>query len=118
MDSLMTAFKKWNVFSGRATRKEYWIFTLLVAILGGVLEMIFIKGNSTIMMILWGIVGLYFAIAHIAVQIRRLHDIGKSGWFILLNLIPFVGSLVIFIFNVMDSNPGTNQYGPNPKGIN
>ena len=50
-----------------------------------------------------------------ALTVRRLHDIGKSGWFALLSLIPYVGSIIIIIFAAMDSQPGPNQYGPNPK---
>lgn len=48
---------------------------------------------------------------------RRLHDISKSGWWLLISLIPFVGGIIIFVFTVMDSTPGTNKYGENPKGI-
>lgn len=48
---------------------------------------------------------------------RRLHDISKSGWRLLISLIPYVGGIIIFVFTVMDSTPGTNKYGENPKGI-
>mgnify|MGYP003426324475 CR=1 FL=1 len=48
---------------------------------------------------------------------RRLHDISKSGWWLLISFIPFVGGIIIFVFTVMDSTPGANEYGENPKGI-
>ena len=53
----------------------------------------------------------------LAVAVRRLHDTGKSGWFVLIGLVPLVGGIVMLVFTVMDSTPGDNQYGPNPKGI-
>ena len=66
-----------------------------------------------------GILALIYALAllipSIAVSVRRLHDIGKSGWFILIALIPAIGAIILLIFMVTDSNPGDNQYGPNPK---
>ena len=53
----------------------------------------------------------------LAVSVRRLHDIGKSGWWLLLNIVPLVGPLVLLYFAVKDSQPGSNQYGPNPKAV-
>ena len=52
-----------------------------------------------------------------AVGVRRLHDTGRSGWFLLISLIPIIGGIVLLVFTVTDSTPGANQYGPNPKGV-
>lgn len=52
----------------------------------------------------------------IAVSVRRLHDIGKSGWYLLVGFIPLIGVFILLYFMVVDSNPGNNEYGPNPKG--
>ncbi len=66
-----------------------------------------------------GVLGFIYLLAvllpGIAVSIRRLHDTDRSGWWLLIGLIPFVGAIVVFVFTVLDSTPGENQYGPNPK---
>ncbi|MCX8746275.1 DUF805 domain-containing protein [Snodgrassella sp. B3800] len=104
-------------FQGRARRKEYWFFTLIIFLIGvliGIIASVLGLEESTIKMIqlIWGLVLFMPALG---VQVRRLHDISRSGWWILLNLIPIIGPLVIFIFNLLDSTPGDNEYGPNPK---
>lgn len=53
-----------------------------------------------------------------AVTVRRLHDIGKSGWYFLLQLIPYVGGFIMFVFTLQPGNSGANQYGPDPKVLN
>ncbi len=68
-----------------------------------------------IFLALLGIYSLATLIPSLAVGIRRLHDTGKSGWWIFISLIPFVGPIILLIFLVKDSDPGTNLYGPNPK---
>jgi uncharacterized membrane protein YhaH (DUF805 family) len=68
-----------------------------------------------------GPLSLVFALAIIlpvlALGVRRLHDTNRSGWWVLLGFIPIIGSIVLFVFYVVDSTPGDNQYGPNPKGV-
>ena len=112
MNYFLTVVKKYAVFSGRARRKEFWMFILFYIIIA--------IGLSVVdMMIGMSLLGLLFALAmlipSLAVGARRLHDIGKSGWWQLIGLVPFIGILVLIIFWVMDSNPGDNAYGPNPK---
>lgn len=58
---------------------------------------------------------LAMIIPSIAVTVRRLHDTNRSGWFILINFVPLIGPIVVFVFMVLDSDPDANQYGPNPK---
>lgn len=107
-------------FNGRARRKEYWMFALfnILIVLG--LSLIFGFIGSMIDMPALAFVSYLYLLAvlvpSLAVTVRRLHDVGKSGWWVLLSLVP-LASLVILVFTVMDSQPGENQWGPNPKGI-
>jgi len=101
--------KKYAVFSGRAPRKEYWYFILFNTLAYFVLAFIDDSG------VLVGIYALSVVVPSFAVGIRRLHDIGKSGWRLLIALIPLIGSIILIIYLVRDSQPGENQYGPSPK---
>ncbi len=102
-------------FEGRVRRTEYWMFTLFNIVI--VLALIFVIGivSETLAMIAYVIYMLAILTPSLAVSVRRLHDTGKSGWFLLLNLVAGIGSIIFFIFMIMDSTPGENQYGPNPK---
>lgn len=112
--TMFTAFKKFAVWEGRASRKEFWLWYLFVMII--VLIAQFIDSLVTGLPILT--VGVWFVcfIPSFAVSCRRLHDTGKSSWWILIKLIPYIGSLIWLIFMLLDSTPGENKYGPNPKG--
>lgn len=115
MNYYLAVLKKYAVFSGRARRAEYWYFFLFNMIISIVLGII-----STIIGDRYGILGLVYCLAvlipGIAVSIRRLHDIGKSGWMLLIGFIPLIGAIWLLVLMVTDSNPGENKYGPNPKG--
>lgn len=113
MDWYLAALKKYAEFSGRAQRKEYWMFVLFNLIIAFVLA--FVEGLFGSPAILAGIYGLAVLIPSIAVSIRRLHDTNRSGWWILICLIPVIGGLVLLVFMVLDSQQQENQYGPNPK---
>ena len=118
-------------FSGRARRKEYWMFTLFFFLITVVIYFLFallaffMAGDLiNLMNIEWVPVVLGFSILiyflihlipSIAVTVRRLHDTGKSGWLYLLTIIPYIGSLIIFIFTVIEGDKGDNKYGPDPK---
>ena len=118
-------------FSGRARRKEYWMFTLFFFLITVVIYFLFallaffMAGDLiNLMNIEWVPVVLGFStiiyflihlIPSIAVTVRRLHDTGKSGWLYLLTIIPYIGSLIIFIFTVIEGDKGDNKYGPDPK---
>ena len=108
-------------FNGRARRKEYWMFTLyflLFALLAGFVIGILSAVGETVAMIAI-ILAVVWYLAHLvpslAVTVRRLHDTGKSGWFYLLAIIPYIGGLIIFIFTVIEGDKGDNKYGPDPK---
>ena len=106
-------------FSGRARRSEYWYFILFNMIVEGVFNLLSTKldGNflGTMIGIIAGVYGLAILVPSLAVAWRRLHDTGRSGWLYLLLLIPLVGSIILLVFLCQDSQPGSNQYGPNPK---
>ena len=121
MNGFMTAMRKYAVFSGRSTRSEYWYFVLfLVLIQIGLMIVDTLLGtfNSAAGIgLLSGIFSLATFIPCLAVSVRRLHDTDRSGWWLLLGLIPVIGGLVLLVFFVQDSQPGTNRFGPNPKAI-
>ncbi len=121
----LTMTKNFAEFSGRATRREYWMFQLAgilfwfvfsfaVVILSGVLSLID-ESLVIVAMFLSYLYPLAILIPSLGILVRRLHDTGRSGWMILLGLIPFVGPIVLFIFTLLDSQPGTNAYGPSLK---
>jgi uncharacterized membrane protein YhaH (DUF805 family) len=113
------ALKKYAVFSGRSRRKEYWYYVLFVAIISIVLNIIDgllgTYDSSAGVGLLSTIFSLAVLIPSIAVSVRRLHDIDRTGWWVLIGLVPLIGWIVLLVFHVQDSTPGTNRYGPNPK---
>ena len=112
MNWYMAVLKKYADFSGRARRKEFWMFVLFNFIIAVVLGVV----DSMIGIPVLGLIyTLGVLIPSIAVGARRLHDIGRTGWWQLIAFVPFIGVIVLIIFFVLDSNPGDNQYGPNPK---
>jgi uncharacterized membrane protein YhaH (DUF805 family) len=100
--------KKYIVFEGRARRQEYWVFVLINFVISVILALLSFGALETLY-------GLAVFLPSIAVSFRRLHDTDRSGWWLLLGLIPLLGALVLIYFFVQDSTPGTNQYGSNPK---
>ena len=116
----LEAFKKYAVFGGRSRRKEYWYFMLFNIVVIYVLEGIdrlleTLTGLSVDLLI--GIYALAAIIPLLAVSVRRLHDIDRSGWWYFITLIPLIGAIVMLVFTLLDSTPGHNRYGPNPKGV-
>lgn len=121
MDWYLMVFRKYAQFGGRSRRKEYWMFGLMnmvvFAVLYGAGTVALLNrstGLSVLIFLLCGAYGLAALIPGLAVSVRRLHDTNKSGWWLLLCLVP-MGGLVILIFQCLDSDAGENQYGPNPK---
>ena len=100
-------------FSGRARRSEYWYFVLCNFLISLVVSAVsyWVLNNSW----LESLYGLAILIPSIAVGVRRLHDIGKSGWFWLVALIPLIGWIWVIILFCQDSQPGANKWGENPK---
>ena len=118
----LEVLKKYAVFSGRARRKEYWMFALvniIIAVLLGIIEAALGIGGrrEQYQSVLGGLYSLAVLLPTLGVTVRRLHDTGRSGWWILLSFIPLIGSLIVLFFLVQDSEPGENRYGPNPKAM-
>ena len=119
MNWYLEVLKKYSVFSGRARRKEYWIFLLFNIAISIVLAIIDgATGTFSEEMglgLLGGVYALAVLLPSIAVSVRRLHDTDRSGWWLLIAVIPILGAIVLLVFMALDSNPGENQYGANPK---
>jgi len=119
MNWFRLALSKYATFSGRSQRAEYWYFALFYVLIGIGLSFIdYILGTfdaETEVGLLGGLYSLAMLIPSIAVAVRRLHDTSRSGWWLLIGFIPLVGTIVLLVFLVLDSTPGDNAYGPNPK---
>src|ERR1035437_3798699 len=129
MNYYLKVLKDYAVFSGRARRSEYWMF-LLFNIIFGVIAMVIdnllglritMTIRDTSQMLPYGYVYLAYALAvfipGLAVSVRRLHDVGKSGWFFFIVLIPLIGAIWLIVLFCTDSIPEENEYGANPKAI-
>lgn len=125
MDWMLLPLKRYADFQGRSRRKEYWMFFLgymivfaVLAALGGILGAFDPAGGGVLGTIFIGLL-VIFALAllvpSLAVQVRRFHDQDKSGWFVLLGLIPYVGGLIVFIFMLLEGTKGPNRFGDDPK---
>lgn len=101
-------------FEGRSTRKQYWMFTLYYIILAVVVGLVAYSIDTPLILDLYS---LALLLPVLGLSVRRLHDIGKSGWWVLIGFIPLIGWIVLLVFYVTDSQPGKNQYGANPKGV-
>jgi len=113
--------KKYAVFGGRAQRSEYWYFLLFNAVvcysLFGVDYMTGLVHQGTTLGLLSSLYNAALLIPGTAVTVRRLHDVNRSGWALLILLIPIVGAIILIVWTAKDSQPGINKYGLNPKGI-
>ncbi len=116
-ESVGTCLRKYVDFNGRAQRSEYWWFVLaytIVAVIAGVLDGSMSPHGST------GPISLIFTLAlllpSLAVSVRRMHDTNRSGWWVLISVIPIVGVLVFLYFAVQDGTAGANRFGADPKG--
>ena len=121
MNYYADVIKKYAQFSGRARRKEYWMFVLINAIISCVISCIDNLAGFTISTgtsqigILSLIYALFVLVPSLAVSVRRMHDIDKSGWTILLGLIPIVGSIILIVYACKAGTVGENKYGADPK---
>lgn len=111
-EAIRRALSKYADFSGRATRPEFWWFALLYFIVGVVLAALDDEG---VMAALAGLGLLVLFIPYLSVTARRLHDLGRSGWYQLLALIPLVGPVILIIWLSQQGKPGENAYGPDPR---
>ena len=114
MEWYLQVLQKYTAFDGRARRKEYWMFTLISGLIaiGLVVVESLVGGPGILALLYW----LAVLLPSIAVSIRRLHDTGRPGWWLLLGLIPFVGGIIVLVLMVLEGDAEQNEYGPNPKG--
>ena len=114
-------FENYANFSGRARRSEYWWFILANMIIAVIAMIIDNVAGINFGQIPYGPVYVLYALAvfipGLAVSVRRLHDVGKSGWFYFIVLIPLVGAIWLLVLFFSEGQQGENQYGPNPKAI-
>jgi uncharacterized membrane protein YhaH (DUF805 family) len=122
-----TGFRKYVTFSGRASRSEYWwwaLFYVLVFIVSGILDSILFPGSTGVQTgegrvaysggAITAIAGLALLLPSLAVTARRLHDTDRSGWWILISLIPLIGAIVLLFFMATKGTLGVNRFGPPP----
>ena len=104
-------------FSGRASRSEYWWFYLFTCIVSWVVSIVvsLFSSELSIMYIASMIVGLAFLLPGLGIAVRRLHDIGKSGWWMFISLIPLIGAIILLVWWCKDSQMEPNEYGPVPN---
>ena len=113
MNYYLDVVKKYAQFDGRARRKEYWMYTLFYAIIGAVVSILdtAIGAGGIISIIYW----LAFILPTLGVTVRRLHDTDRSWTWILITFVPIIGSLWLLVLMCLDSTPGENRFGENPK---
>ncbi|WP_420382324.1 DUF805 domain-containing protein [Novosphingobium sp.] len=128
MESMFLPFRRYAEFSGRSGRREYWMFFLLCMIVYTVPTILLVIGmaqraaqpgsGSALVPIAFGVFGVFALVAFIptiAVQVRRFHDQDRSGWMVLLALIPYLGGLIVLVFMCLDGTRGGNRFGPDPR---
>ena len=114
MNWFVKCLQNYVTFSGRARRKEFWMFYLFYMIFAFVFG--FVEGLAGMETpVLSGIYGLAMLLPAISVLVRRLHDIDKSGWWFWIALVPFVGGIVLLVFECIEGTRGPNRFGPDPK---
>lgn len=115
MEWYLTVLKKYAVFSGRARRQEYWFFVLfnfLISLALGFIDgLIGFTAEGSGLGVLGALYSLAVFIPSLAVGVRRLHDTGRSGWWLLIAFVPLVGIIVLIVFLASNSEPGENKYG-------
>jgi uncharacterized membrane protein YhaH (DUF805 family) len=116
-EAISAGFRNYVNFSGRATRSEFWywvLFAVLASIAAGLIDVALfgLDGSSAIE----SLVGLALFLPGLAVSVRRLHDLDRSGWWVLLGLIPLVGVIILIVWNCQRGTIGPNRFGPDPLG--
>ena len=128
MSWYLGVLKQYAQFNGRARRKEYWMFTLInmliylgLLLICTVAASLFARSGDPSAKLVFLIPAYIYILAvtipNIAVAIRRLHDTGRSGWWLLVGFVPFIGGILMLIFMAQDGQPEPNLYGPNPKAL-
>jgi uncharacterized membrane protein YhaH (DUF805 family) len=114
-DAVRRCFVLYATFTGRARRSEFWffcLFNLLAHGVAGILDAAVFDGWSP----LNAVVSLLLVVPHLAVSVRRLHDVGRSGWWVLILFVPLVGIVALLVWYTSRGEDGTNRFGPDPRG--
>jgi uncharacterized membrane protein YhaH (DUF805 family) len=118
IDWAMRPLQKYADFSGRAPRAEYWWFYLLIIVLYVVATIVDsilgLEGTAGPYGLITALAMVAVLVPSIAAGVRRLHDTDRSGWWLLIALIPLIGAIVLLVFFVIEGTKGDNQYGPDP----
>ncbi len=124
MENFIGPIRKYAVWKGRARRSEYWYFMLFILVMTIVLTFVDVMTGTLSLDSESGEIGLlstlfslFIFLPQLAVSIRRLHDTGRSGWWFWIILIPVIGVITLLVFDCLDSQPGSNEYGANPKDL-
>ena len=127
MEWMLLPLKRYADFEGRSRRLEYWMFALMNIVVAVALLILTVENydtaigrtNSlgTVTLALFLIHGLVVALPSLALQVRRFHDLDKSGWFVLFNLIPAIGPLIVLVITCLPGTTGANRYGSDPKQL-
>lgn len=112
MNWYIEVLRKYAVFSGRARRREYWMFALIQWL---IIVVLFIADRAVGTKLFVNLYDLATLLPSLAVFVRRMHDTNRSGWYFFLAFIPIVGLIILLVFLAQDGEPGPNVYGPNPK---
>ncbi|KZY54621.1 hypothetical protein A3736_13920 [Erythrobacter sp. HI0063] len=122
----MLPLRRYAQFTGRSGRKEFWLFLLGVNLVGAALAIVWTAdtnvlgftgtiGNMAFAVLIIGFLGIL--LPYLAVQVRRFHDQNRSGWFALINLIPYIGPLIVLVMMALPGADGENEYGPDPAEL-
>jgi len=117
MNWYLKVLNQYADFSGRARRKEYWMFTLISTLIVWGIQLITIGLDLDTFVYIQYIYSLLVLVPSLAVLVRRLHDIGKSGWYFLIIFIPLAGPIWLLVLLCMEGEGRPNQWGENPKGM-
>lgn len=118
MNAYLDAMRRYATFSGRSTRSQFWLFSLVlfgIIIVTFILDLALGTGDGESVSLIAGLVSLIHLIPQLSVMVRRLHDIDKSGWWVLISFVPLAGIIVLLIFACTSSTPGANRFGPDPS---
>jgi uncharacterized membrane protein YhaH (DUF805 family) len=118
MDQYLAVLSKYAVFSGRAGRREYWMFFLFNLIFSIAARFVDMTSGSEVILLgmrpVTLVYGLALALPSLAVGVRRLHDIGYAGWWMLLLIVPLIGPVALLVLFCLAGDPGENKFGPAP----
>lgn len=118
-EAIGSVLRNYATFTGRARRSEYWWWWLALILVGGLFAAVAaLLGSGVVGDVVrlgYWLFGLLTIVPTIAVSVRRLHDISRSGWWLLIGFVPVVGGLILFVFHVLPSTPASNAYGPQPS---